>query len=51
VKHTGQTYETIEKDLDRDIYKNAVDAVEYGLIDAVLGEDAANTDSDEEDKA
>jgi ATP-dependent Clp protease, protease subunit len=36
VKHTGQNYETIEKDTDRDIYKNAEEAVEYGLIDQVL---------------
>ena len=36
VKHTGQDYETIEKDTDRDIYKSSEEAVEYGLIDQVL---------------
>lgn len=36
VKHTGQSYETIERDTDRDIYKSASEAVEYGLIDSVL---------------
>jgi len=36
VKHTGQDYETIERDTDRDIYKSAEEAVEYGLIDSVL---------------
>lgn len=36
VKHTGQDYATIERDTDRDIYKTADEAVEYGLIDAVL---------------
>lgn len=36
VKHTGQPLEVIERDLDRDIYKTAEEAVEYGLIDAVL---------------
>lgn len=36
VKHTGRDLETIERDLDRDIYKTAEEAVEYGLIDAVL---------------
>lgn len=36
VKHTGQALEVIERDLDRDIYKTAEEAVEYGLIDAVL---------------
>lgn len=36
VKHTGQPEETIERDTDRDIYMTAEQAVEYGLIDAVL---------------
>lgn len=36
VKHTGQSYETIERDTDRDIYKSAQEAVEYGLVDSVL---------------
>jgi len=36
VKHTGQELSVIERDLDRDIYKTAEEAVEYGLIDAVL---------------
>lgn len=36
VHHTGQNYETIEKDTDRDIYKSSEEAVEYGLIDQVL---------------
>lgn len=36
VHHTGQDEETIERDTDRDIYFSAQQAVEYGLIDAVL---------------
>lgn len=36
VKHTGQSYERIEEDTDRDIYFSAVQAKEYGLIDNVL---------------
>lgn len=36
VRHTGQDYDTIEKDTDRDIYKSSEEAVEYGLIDQVL---------------
>jgi ATP-dependent Clp protease, protease subunit len=36
VKHTGRSVEEIERDLDRDIYKNAEEAVKYGLIDSVL---------------
>lgn len=40
VKHTSKDKETIERDTDRDIYLSATQAVEYGLIDAVL-DDAA----------
>lgn len=36
VNHTGQDLERIEHDLDRDLYMSAEEAVEYGLIDAVL---------------
>ena len=34
--HTGQTVETIEKDLERDNFMSGAQAVEYGLIDTVL---------------
>jgi ATP-dependent Clp protease, protease subunit len=36
VKHTGQDIATIERDLERDIYKSAEEAVAYGLVDSVL---------------
>lgn len=36
VTHTGQPLDVIERDLDRDVYKTAQEAVEYGLVDAVL---------------
>ena len=35
-KHTGQTVEQIEKDMDRDRFMSAEEAKEYGLIDQVL---------------
>lgn len=35
-KHSGQTYEKIEKDSDRDYWMRAEEAKEYGLIDEVL---------------
>ena len=35
-KHTRQTVETIEKDLERDNFMSAEAAVKYGLIDTVL---------------
>jgi ATP-dependent Clp protease protease subunit len=37
-KHTGQSLETIEKDLERDNFMSADAAVEYGLIDTVLAQ-------------
>jgi ATP-dependent Clp protease protease subunit len=35
-KHSGQTYEKIDKDSDRDYWMRAAEAKEYGLIDEVL---------------
>ncbi|MEM8816565.1 MAG: ATP-dependent Clp endopeptidase proteolytic subunit ClpP [Pseudomonadota bacterium] len=35
-KHTGQTVEQVEQDLERDRFMSAESAVEYGLIDTVL---------------
>jgi len=35
-KHTGQTMETIERDLERDNFMSSGEALEYGLIDTVL---------------
>ncbi len=34
--HTGQPYEKIEEDCDRDNWMSAQDATEYGLVDEVL---------------
>ncbi len=36
VEHTGQTMETIQKDTERDNFKSAEQAMEYGIIDKVL---------------
>lgn len=36
VYHTGKDKKTIERDTDRDFYMTAEQAVQYGLIDAVL---------------
>jgi len=35
-EHTGQEYERIEQDTDRDFYMSAIEAKEYGLIDHVI---------------
>ena len=37
-KHTGQPLERIEEDTDRDIYMNAQQAKEYGLVDDLTGQ-------------
>lgn len=37
-KHTGQPYEKVEKDTDRDFYLTAQEAKEYGLVDKVIEE-------------
>lgn len=35
-KHTGQTSEKIQKDVDRDFFMSAEQAKEYGLIDEII---------------
>jgi ATP-dependent Clp protease protease subunit len=35
-KHTGQSYETIAKDFDRDRFMNAEEAKQYGFIDEIV---------------
>jgi ATP-dependent Clp protease, protease subunit len=35
-QHTGQSYETIEKDADRDMWFTAQEAKDYGLIDDIM---------------
>jgi ATP-dependent Clp protease protease subunit len=35
-KHTGQSMDQIELDVERDRYLSAVQAKEYGLIDEVI---------------
>jgi ATP-dependent Clp protease protease subunit len=35
-QHTGQTYEKINQDCDRDNWMTSTEAKEYGLIDEVL---------------
>ena len=36
VEHTGQSYETIEKTLDRDHFMTPEEAVDFGIVDKVL---------------
>ncbi|URJ45587.1 ATP-dependent Clp endopeptidase proteolytic subunit ClpP [Paenibacillus polymyxa] len=35
-KRTGQSFEKVEKDMDRDFYMSAQEALEYGVIDQVI---------------
>jgi len=47
--HTGQPLETIERDVERDFYLSAEDALQYGLIDSVL--EPAEEDESKDGKA
>ncbi|MBT8098305.1 MAG: ATP-dependent Clp endopeptidase proteolytic subunit ClpP [Gammaproteobacteria bacterium] len=44
-KHTGQSVEQIERDLERDNFKSAQEALDYGLVDTVLAERKEMSDS------
>jgi ATP-dependent Clp protease protease subunit len=35
-EHTGQSPEKIEKDCDRNLWLQAEEAIEYGLVDRIL---------------
>lgn len=48
-RHTGQTLERIEKDLERDNFMSSEMAVKYGLIDTVLERRVESSDSDKDD--
>lgn len=36
VRHTGQTLEKIQRDVERDLFMSSQEALNYGLIDAVI---------------
>ena len=36
VKHTGQPIEKVEKETERDLYMDAKEAMQYGLLDSVI---------------
>lgn len=36
VRHTGQTMEKIKHDVERDFFMSSQEAMDYGLIDAVI---------------
>jgi len=40
-ENTGQTYDKIARDTDRDYYLTAEQAVEYSLVDEILGAENA----------
>lgn len=49
--HTGQDYETIEKDSDRDNWMTADEAKEYGMVDEVLHTPVTLEHSKEDDES
>lgn len=40
VAHTGQPLERVERDTDRDFFMDAQEAINYGLVDGVIGSTA-----------
>jgi len=48
-KHTGQPAERIAGDFDRDYFMDAKEAVEYGVVDRVLGKSTLEEDEEAED--
>jgi len=53
-KHTGQSIKKVTHDTDRDFYLNPQQAVEYGLVDEILGkpaEEVAKTEKAESKQA
>ena len=42
VKHTGQSEERVAADIERDFFMTASEAVEYGIVDTVLGREEKN---------
>jgi ATP-dependent Clp protease protease subunit len=48
-ENTGQSYDKVAVDTDRDYYLTADQAAEYGLIDEILGAKKAESESVEQD--
>jgi len=44
--HTGQSYERIEQDTDRDFFMSGSEAVDYGIVDSVLENRPASSGSE-----
>ena len=44
--HTGQPYDKVARDTDRDYYLTAEEAVDYGLIDSIMEPPAPGAESD-----
>ncbi len=42
VRHTGQSEERVAADIERDFFMTASEAVEYGIVDTVLGREEKN---------
>ena len=49
--HTGQAYEKIARDTDRDYYLPADQAMEYGIVDEVLGASSGSENGDKSESA
>lgn len=50
-QHSGQTYEKIARDTDRDFFLSAEQAVEYGLVDEILTGPSGSPESSPEESS
>lgn len=50
-ENTGQDYDKIARDTDRDFYLTAEQAIEYGLVDEILGQKKDDAQKDDAEKA
>lgn len=49
-ENTGQDYDKIARDTDRDFYLTAEQAIEYGLVDEILGQKKDDAEKDDAEK-
>jgi len=48
---TGQTVERVGRDINRDYWMSAAEAVEYGVVDLIVGQTAASAAADRAEAA
>jgi ATP-dependent Clp protease protease subunit len=47
-RHTGQPLDRISQDTDRDFFMGAQESIEYGIVDTIIGQQAAESQDEDE---